>query len=371
MRLRPLATIYPYSKDDVQFFRYADLIKEFKPTYPVAPPGWSSSGLDATVIDAGTACGYKISSDLESALAQSQVLVLTSFNEYHGQKGNFAETLDLALQKDLQLIILDPPKNFTQDYLPKLKNSHLKYQIYPTKQVSYLETLTCQKFDVPVVLVFGEGPQTDKFEVQLGLRDELLKKDYQITQIASRNYAEIFGFHSFPDFMHSKEFSETEKILKFNGYLKILEKNENPDLIIVSVPGGMVPITEDVHNNFGILLLEVATAIQPDFVINTLYNFKYINEFYPQKARYNQGKLNAELCCFVLSNTWLDLINIRSYKEFCATKLRQQKTESFEVVDPQTKTICPVVSLSEPNAASLMADYLLEKLETNAAVNFI
>ena len=78
------ATIYPYSKRDVQFFRYASLLKEVQPLFAVIPPGWGLYGHDVTDIDGGQPAGVKITEDLEQALQNSELLIITSFDNYAG-----------------------------------------------------------------------------------------------------------------------------------------------------------------------------------------------------------------------------------------------------------------------------------------------
>ena len=61
-------TIYPYSKDDIQFFRYPKLLGEIHPVYAVSPPGWGLISKDATAIDGGKPSGIVIIENLDSAL---------------------------------------------------------------------------------------------------------------------------------------------------------------------------------------------------------------------------------------------------------------------------------------------------------------
>ena len=79
--------------------------------------------------------------------------------------------------------------------------------------------------------------------------------------IGSKNFSKIFDCYQFPTFMF-RNISEREKILAFQGYIRNIEKDEEPDIIIIGVPGGMMPFNEKFPGNFGITLYEVMLAVQ-------------------------------------------------------------------------------------------------------------
>jgi peptide maturation system protein (TIGR04066 family) len=370
--LKQRATVYPYGKEDVQIFRYAHLIDKFEPVCPVAPSGWGEFGMDATEIDGGETCGYKISIDLESALDQTDLLVLTSFKNYHGEKGNFDAVLEMAGRKVKDMIILELPKVYNQDMLIALKSVGRVKEVYSEQnRIRNLNSRIRHKVEVPVVLVFGDGPFTDKFEVQLALRVELLKRNYRVTQVGSRGYAELFGFHSFPAFMQSLELKEAEKIIGFNQYLKRLEIEEKPDLIVIGVPQGLVPVTEEIHNDFGIVLLEAAAASEPDLLVNTLYNLDYPEKYYNMKAEYTLGILGCQVGCFVLSNTWLDLMNTKNEGILKTTTIRKKRKQSVVSVDPKPDEIFPVISLCQDKAAEAITDAVISKLQSFGQIKLV
>lgn len=369
--LKPRATIYPFGKDDVQLFRYAHLIEAFEPVCPVAPPGWGLFGMDISEVDGGLPRGCKITTDLENALDQTELLVLTSFKPFHGERGNFNEALRLATLKNKEVIILELPDSVDQESFTILQNKRLLKKIFP-EPIDINFNSTCRKkLDVPVMIVFGEGPSTDKFEVQLALRDQMLHRKYKVTQVGSRSYAELFGFHSFPAFMQSLDLSETEKIIRFNQCLKQWETREKPELIIIGVPQGIVPITEELHNDYGMTLLEVAAASEPDLLVNTLYHLDYLPEFYEYKEMYSFGKLGCETSCFVLSRTWLDVVATKNDKILTTLKLRKTVKSMEKLVDSRTGNVLPLISLQQPDASEAIADIVIAKLKSFEPLNFV
>lgn len=71
-----------------------------------------------------------------------------------------------------------------------------------------------QQISVPIVFVVGTAPYTEKFQIQLALRKQLLANGYKVSSIGSKPYSSLFGFHSFPFFMNENK-DDTQKIILF------------------------------------------------------------------------------------------------------------------------------------------------------------
>ena len=91
-----------------------------------------------------------------------------------------------------------------------------------------------QQISVPIVFVVGTAPYTEKFQIQLALRKQLLANGYKVSSIGSKPYSSLFGFHSFPFFMNENK-DDTQKIILFKKYVKCIEMNEQPDLTVIPV----------------------------------------------------------------------------------------------------------------------------------------
>jgi peptide maturation system protein (TIGR04066 family) len=417
--MRKKATIYPYSKKDVQFFRYASLLGEIEPVFAVSPPGWGFCGFDATEIDGGKASGLKITEDLSEALRNSELLILTSFDKYYGKEGGLKDTIEIAIQmkmpfmlyfrpdkiEDRERRILDEAKqlgllskisdkfedteannaamdvDLLNNILDKIKDreaingildkaKHLGlFRNIPDKKMKiskYLGINYCKKLNSPTTLILGQGPNSGKFETQMGLRKELLQRGFKISQIGTRPYCELFGFHSFPAFMLNKELDETEKIISFNHFIKNIEEEEKPDLIIVGIPGGIMPVVDKIHNNYGILHVEVASALEPDALIYNLYSNHYTKQYYDTSAEFVYHRFNNTLpACFMLTNLWVDYNAIVEHDMFHVVTLDKMYDQ---VVEKPGKDI-PVVSILEPGAFTKVADATISILESYGSVD--
>ncbi len=358
------ATIYPYSKGDIQFFRYKSMLKDFQPVYAVSPPGWGLCGKDVTALDGGAPSNITITENLSDSLQNSDVLVITSFEQYVGQEGGLTDTLKLAIQLNKKIFLYDVPE--TEEDKQLIEEAERLELILGNSRQDNANSIKCTKFvnhcddlEAPVTLIVGQGIDCSKFEVQLGLRKELLSRNYKISQIGSRPYCEAFGFHSFPQFMFSKELSEAQKIVAFNRFVKEIEKVEKPDIIIVGIPGGIMPIMQKAHNDFGILQVEVAAALEPDTVIYTLYSNLYSTEYFKKSQELIYHRLNhAQTSCFVMSNSWIDYGAFNESGELRILKFDKAYNELLEK-HPET----PTVSIFDKNVHKTVADGTLCILE--------
>lgn len=169
-----------------------------------------------------------------------------------------------------------------------------------------------QKLCIPVVFVVGITPYTEKFHVQLALRKHLLDDGYKVSQIGSKAYCNLFGFHSYPAFMN-ESMDNTRKILLFRKYVKYIEQQEQPDIIIIGIPGGIMSVNRKYHFDFGMTTYMVSHAVEPDYVImSMLYNSNYTEE---QLEEINQTcihKFNWKIDSFHISNSLLDPVSLKS-----------------------------------------------------------
>lgn len=163
-----------------------------------------------------------------------------------------------------------------------------------------------QQISVPVVFVAGTAPYTEKFHVQLALRKRLLDNGYKVSVIGSKPYGSLFGFHSFPFFMN-EIMDNTRKVILFKKYVKYIEMTEQPDLIVIGIPGAIMAINKKHYFDFGITAYMVSQAVSGDYVIlNMLYGKKYTTEQLEELSRVCKYRLNFEIDSFHLSNAWLD-----------------------------------------------------------------
>ncbi len=160
--------------------------------------------------------------------------------------------------------------------------------------------------DTPVIFVAGVSINTEKFDVQMTVRRKFIKAGYKVSQIGSKKNCELMGFHSFPQFMKENT-GDVEKIVLLKKYIKYVEVNENPEIIIIGIPGGIMPLNRKHHFDFGLTAFMVANAVRPDYVImNLFYRPDYKKTQLEELSKACNGRLNFEIDSYHISNVFIE-----------------------------------------------------------------
>lgn len=344
--------LYPYDVTDIHVLQHMDMTvylnKEDLRLFCVAPRGWGYEGEDAGA-KIGIATKICVESDYNRLIKNADTLIITeSFLPI--SETEIIHKIEDALLNGIEVIVLRKLSLSVHKLLFEKAHDNLNLKLYVGNKIRLNDDIdindkTIEKVPAPIILVIGAGERCCKFDVQLELRRELRKRNYKITQIGSKNYSEFYGFHSFPDFMLSYgEDSESNKIIGFNKYILQLYKEENPDVIIIGVPGGAFPYDDFFHNEFGILNYYVSHAVMADYIIfNSLYvdNLQeYLNDVINQL--YN--KYDYEVDQIYVSNFALNYPVSKSDKELsyitCNTQFVIEKTtgtSTFTIFDKKSK----------------------------------
>ena len=157
---------------------------------------------------------------------------------------------------------------------------------FVSEEVSIVENRLINNIEIPIVTISGVGPYVGKFVVGLYLRNSFEDAGYKTLFISPRREGKIFGTHIFPEYMYNKNLDYTTKVYEFNSYVKSLVKEENPDIVLIGVPGEMMELSERHKMNFGIMASIVFNAIKPDVSILNMYNMRYTDEFLEEQRKF-------------------------------------------------------------------------------------
>jgi len=132
----------------------------------------------------------------------------------------------------------------------------------------------CYEIRVPVITIIGLEERTEKFDVEVALWNRFRQLGYDVEAISTRLDSNIIGIHPIPRFMFEVGMTETEKIIKYNHFIKKIEIAKKPEVIIVAIPGAIMPFDRVNHSNFGSMAFLISMAISSDSSIlcSPLYN---------------------------------------------------------------------------------------------------
>lgn len=328
MRERTKILIYPYDVETSPILRHAKLISDYSIVALVSPNGWGFNGRDASLADGGVKINIEVNSDFEGSLPLCDTVLFSEstlpldFHKYILPK----ISLSAKQGKDIIYFRKDYGENekVIKDICGENKVTLKSYCNYDDQfaQEHRVYDARIQKINTPVIFVAGVYERTQKFEIQLSLRECFIKMGYKISQIGSRDNCELLGFYSFPKFMYSCSLSEREKICLFNHYIKNIELKEKPDIIIIGCPGGIMKVNDSFTGDFGIMACEISQAVTPDVgVLSTFYE-DFMPIYFSKISTLVKYKLGFDINCYNLSNIKFDW-----------EAANENKKESYLIVD--------------------------------------
>lgn len=307
--------IYPYGSEAAPFVRFRELLSNYVITGLVAPMGWGFNNKDASMADRGEAVGLTIKARLEQVFDECDTVLISDYVSKIDINKTIIKNIKISIEHKKNIICCTELDNADIEELEKLSSSqgvYFKYMLEEKDNILenyYNNETTIVDIETPVVMVAGVSENTNKFNIQLALREALIREGYNVCSVGTRRYCELFGVNSFPEFMYSGTLKEENKIAKFNRYIKELEDKDSPDVIVIGVPGGIMPINNIFTNRFGVLAYEVCNAITPDFAICGVLYDEVNSDYFDMLLTSVKYKLGFEIDCFSISNAQFDWLS--------------------------------------------------------------
>lgn len=250
----------------------------------VSPKGWGFIGKDAGRAFGRPDIGINVTSDIKNAILDSDTFVAIPFKDTGEEESNnyingiIDENINYAISMNKKVIDL---RNIEDEIIPdEVKSKD-------------------PEIDCPIIFVDGMTEQLNKLDIMMDISNSLSAKGYRISQIGTRYYCNVIGMHSFPQFMFST-MNERDKINTFKSYVYNIYQKENPDVIIIGIPGAAIPFNDKVDNEYGIIHYMISMAIKSDFTVTCSnlqgWDFEKLNIHFTH--RFGHG-----INCVVLTNT--------------------------------------------------------------------
>lgn len=297
--------IYPYSLLFAPFVRHLAWEKKYNVVAAIIPGGWCPKGMDSSYIDENEYIGIPIKNDFDKALEDCDIVIWAEYdydycdNYYADVKNNIIKAMNH--KKNIiccQKIAHEELEEFNN--IASLNKISFDYVLKPTGKRNRKD-VNKNDINVPIVAVMGVSNNCLKFETQLFLRRHFIDAGYRVSQVGTRLGCEILDFHSFPSFMYDN-ISETDKMDSFLDYIIEIQNTENPDIIIIGIPGGIYPLNMDYNFNYGITAYEICNAIQIDLTVLNVWCDNCSEELIRKMENVLQYRYNTSLDYICLSN---------------------------------------------------------------------
>lgn len=357
------AIIFPYTAEYAPLIRNRRLLVNHEIVACISPVGYGLQGKDASYAYGGESTGIIITDKGISELDFDDLLVCDSSSDF---ETFVLPQIKVAAERGKNVIILyDVDKECQKEVESVCAENNVKCEIITNR---IMDTSKLVKHDheiiqisVPVVFVASVIENTNKFDVQLGLRDFLLKEGYKVSQIGTKEYCEIFGFHAIPKFMFENQLSESEKIVSFNRVCKSIELQEKPDIFIIGIPGATMVFNEVITNRFGITAFEIANAVHPDTAIICVPYEGYDVGFLKMIQTSSKYKLSMPADCFNIANKHFDAARSKAEKKLSFITTGVDLVDK-RIADLKRDSEIPIYNSLNTASALEMYSYIVNKL---------
>ena len=287
-------SLFPMTRNQCAIARFSSLLQGYTLAHCLTPGFKRLDNVDTNRLDGGEPTGIMLSSFDSDKLIQSDIL----FVDYDER------VRDLTVYQDVISSVRDMGKEVVlSDLLTRMLSPRQEAMVTLTQThiLETPETDTMYDIDVPVITILTQGRHADQFATELALRKYLLDTGYEISHISSLEYGRFFGLSPIPASLYEPK-DAYEKTVGFNHYVKSLLDRENPELMIMSVPGAVAKYSNRQLQGLGILPTIMCGALRSDAVVFCMYQANYDIRFFDMVHNLTQYKFDCPASFFSVAN---------------------------------------------------------------------
>lgn len=301
--------IYPVLEEVYPFLEFLELREDICGRNYCVPDSWST-------------CHKKIifenAKEIE-LLGISECILKKSCNEIiilnEGNEFQFNEIVEPYIEKFVRykkkLCFTKELKSSEEDMLKKCGINYEQIRRGNIEFANADAAMRIFKVGIPIVFVLGMFENTEKLSTVLYVHNFLKEKGYKVkTVLTKENVLNIPDCYSFPSEMLEKNYGDAEKILFFNHYVRRIEINEKPDIIVIGIPGEIMPLNEKHNGNFGTMPFLIGNAVSCDYAILNVFSNFSDEEFAKQLMTVCKNRYLIDVNAIEISRMVLDISSI-------------------------------------------------------------
>lgn len=292
------AVVFPINYDNREIIQYSSLIEDYTIVLGIVLEKFS----DDTFPD-DKVLRY---SDLEiESIEFDTIIFLSRVEDYSPDLYSSLINKAINLKKEIVITsdIYELFQNILKDYektviikknkeIEDLKNNYDKQELKMLKNIR-----------TPIISVIGMGDYCNKFSCELELRKFFVSRRYKVLQIGSKNISFLFGFENLPDFLYQKDYSLEDKAFLFNYFVSFYEERYQPDVILIGIPGGILPVNNKILNGLGEIPFAIMNSIKVDIGILCIYHNAVENHIIDEYIKCCKYRFNTIVDNILVSNT--------------------------------------------------------------------
>lgn len=330
--IKKKAAIYPYYSGFSAIARY---LEKLNPIYHVewlVVPGFRYEGKDAGLLYNEPMMGMTISNNITAAIDECDCLIITDGNYPERFRENILGNILLALKKNKEIICT---LELMEDELNSIREECSYNDIlfkYPLdikrkyKTPDFSKKLITPKASVIFIGEVISG--LDSFKITLGITTNMRKHGYKTITLVEKSWCDFLNLTPMPDFMIQNNMDDNSKVYAFNQFIRQLEQKENPDLIIIQLPGAIMRFNDNLTAGFGIVPYLIGLAVQAEYMIfSSSYNIMPPTYYESLSERF-EHQIGVGIDFLHMSNALIDVNDSKGPDNFSFLRVEQEKVEN-------------------------------------------
>lgn len=343
------AAIYPYNRKVSSLIRYSEFLSDYEIVSAIAPNGYDIASKDISILEKRNPLDMPGTASFDEGISKCDILIVAEADENEQFKKVIIKNILKAMSRGKDIVSLYFFSYEEEEMLAKMADIYsVNYKSY--KQFNNIDlpySNSTEETYAPIIIVTSLNEDCLKFDVELQMKKSLQDAGYRISLIGTKHYSEMFGAHSFPDFMYDHSINIEERIVKLNAYVRYIERREAPQVIIVGIPGGLFPITEKLHQDYGRIAYEVGYALQSDLCICLM----------PPQSNFDMPAifdrinflLGIEPCCIGISNLRLNQDATKTGFQGISVDVIDESEVEEIIYEMQSDTKVPIINICKNN----------------------
>lgn len=358
--------IYPFNAEVMPLLRSKKFSEKYESIILCALKGSGFNYKDAGQADCGELIGITVSENYEECIDRCSDVLFVESQYINIKEDEMQQKADMAIEKGKHVINVDKSESDSQNILNIFNDINITISKDVSYKISYGDLLKNEglvDITVPIIGVAGTGENTNKFEIELSVVEELERIGYKVSWIGSNKMCKLVGGHFFPQFMFGNETTDSEKVLLFNRYIKNIETTEGSDVILIGVPGGIMPCSKNIVGDFGILSYKVFQGVSPDYLLLSIFYDEYKKNFFEEIKKHVKYKFNCDLDMINICNRRIDWEEVRVLNQNVIPyyTIQSQNIDNL-IKDMEEDTDVKLVNIMKKNEVKLIVDNIINKL---------
>lgn len=126
----------------------------------------------------------------------------------------------------------------------------------------------------PVIYICSDHTDSRKTDIQMKLSQEFQKNGAIVSNISYDEWTDLLQYHRIPQDIFNFEDDIDKKNHLFKQFVENVISTDNPDVVIVNIPGNMIPFDKELPNTSWVANY-FSSVLKPDFIILGLMSLEY------------------------------------------------------------------------------------------------